>query len=128
MRVPELNYTGTGDSTYTIEIVDDTSNPNTYRFKKDENGTWSDPVACNSTFHPDDGVGGEGFQIAFAEVVGHTSVRGAVRLYAHGRSLTRTLWCGVSAGRAVDDSSVGRYVSSGFAAVPGLNQGACHVL
>lgn len=46
------NYTGLEDDEFVVEIVDDTSVPNTYRYKKGVNGTFSEAFDCNSTFHP----------------------------------------------------------------------------
>ena len=70
----EFNNTFLGivDTEYTIEVFDDMSVPNTYRFRT-QISNFSAPIPMNSTFHPDMGLEDNGVVIRFKSVVGHTA-------------------------------------------------------
>ena len=64
-------YTGSVDATYVIEVLEDDTIPNTYRWKKN-GGAWT-TAAMQNVFHPSGGFGGEGANIRFVATVGHTT-------------------------------------------------------
>jgi len=64
-------YSGGADADYVVEVLDDTADPNTYRWKKD-GGSWT-TANMESSAHPVGGLGAEGVQLTFTSTVGHTS-------------------------------------------------------
>jgi hypothetical protein len=69
-------YSGSAATVFTVEVADDTTNPNMFFYRQD-GGTASGQLPMSASASPAGGLGGQGVTIAWNSVVGHTLVRGA---------------------------------------------------
>ena len=66
-------YGGSTLTVFTIQVADDGVSPNTYAYSQD-GGALSSSVAMSTSAGPVGGLAGTGVQVAWASIVGHTTV------------------------------------------------------